>query len=162
MDRNNLLLKLAKSINDNEFWPNYITSSKEHCFNVHLGIFIEPYLGAILEGKKTIESRFSINRIVPYESAKDGDILLLKKSGGPICGIALITSTWYYQLDKNNLNEIKDLYKDRLFIKNDEFWESKSEACYASLLQIENAIEVEPLEIIKRDRRGWVILNQNN
>ncbi|MCI9434957.1 MAG: hypothetical protein HFI86_06785 [Bacilli bacterium] len=33
---------------------------------IHLGIFSEPYLTYMLEGKKTIESRFSKNKIVPY------------------------------------------------------------------------------------------------
>lgn len=34
--------------------------------NLHLGIFTEPRLTYMLEGKKTIESRFSKNKILPF------------------------------------------------------------------------------------------------
>lgn len=33
--------------------------------NIHLGVFSEPYLTYMLKGEKTIESRFSKNRIAP-------------------------------------------------------------------------------------------------
>jgi hypothetical protein len=39
---------------------------------------VEPYLGYILEGKKTIESRFSKPLIPPYRRVALGDVVLLK------------------------------------------------------------------------------------
>ena len=34
--------------------------------NLHLGVFAEPWLSYMLDGRKTIESRFGKNRIAPY------------------------------------------------------------------------------------------------
>ena len=53
---------------------------------LHLGIFSEPYLTYMLEGNKTIESRFSKNKIAPYKKISKEDIVLLKKSSGKIVG----------------------------------------------------------------------------
>ena len=66
---------------------------------VHLAIFVEPYLELVLAGKKTIESRFSANRCPPYNAVKKGDLLLLKRSGGPVVGVATVGQVWSYDLD---------------------------------------------------------------
>jgi hypothetical protein len=69
---------------------------------IHLAVFVEPYLSFVLEGKKTVESRFSLNRHAPYEQVRDGDLLVLKKSGGPICGVCRVSNVWYYRLDPSS------------------------------------------------------------
>lgn len=51
---------------------------------IHLGIFSEPYLTYILEGKKKVESRFSKNKILPYNQISKDDIVIVKKSGGNV------------------------------------------------------------------------------
>src|SRR6202035_5734171 len=59
--------------------------------NIHLAVFVEPYLTFVLEGKKTIDSRFSVNRHAPFEQVKNGDLLILKQSSGPICGVCSVS-----------------------------------------------------------------------
>ena len=54
--------------------------------SLHLAVLVQPYLDFILDGQKTIESRFSIRPIPPYRRVESGDIVLLKASGGPIVG----------------------------------------------------------------------------
>ena len=46
--------------------------------NLHLGIFTEPYLTYMLNGEKTIESRFSKNKIAPYNKIDKSDIVIVK------------------------------------------------------------------------------------
>lgn len=46
---------------------------------VHLGIFIKPHLIYILDGKKTVESRFSKNKIAPYNQMTKNGIVIVKK-----------------------------------------------------------------------------------
>lgn len=43
---------------------------------IHLGIFSEPYLSYMLDGKKTIESRFSKKKIMPYNRITKEDIVM--------------------------------------------------------------------------------------
>src|SRR6478609_2984704 len=65
---------------------------------VHLAIFVEPYLSFLLDGTKTIESRFSMRRTVPYERVETGDIMLLKAASGPVVGISQIAKAAYFDL----------------------------------------------------------------
>lgn len=125
---------------------------------IHLAVFIEPYLQYILDGTKTVESRFSINRCAPFERAQPGDIILLKKSGGGVIGACQITHSWFYHLDPSAWKFIKEKFAGPLAIKDASFWKTKERACYASLLKISHVYTFDPLPFVKRDRRGWVTL----
>jgi hypothetical protein len=127
---------------------------------IHLAVFIEPYLQYVLDGTKTVESRFSINRCAPFERARPGDIILLKKSGGGVIGACQITHSWFYRLDPSAWKFIKEKFAGPLAIKDASFWKAKERACYASLLKIAHVYTFDPLPVHKRDRRGWVILGQ--
>ena len=123
---------------------------------VHLAIFVEPYLTAIFEGKKTIESRFSLNRCSPYRCVAPNDYILLKKSGGPITGIAVAKSADYYHLSPDVLSELRRKFARQLFALDDDFWEARAAKQYATLIALQDTIAIEPFQIEKRDRRGWV------
>ena len=91
------------------FWEQYLSrlSIDTPSFAVHLAVLIEPYLGYILEGRKTVESRFSSKRIPPFNSVDGGDVVLLKRSSGPIVGICQVQTRWFYQLDPRTWAEIR-------------------------------------------------------
>jgi hypothetical protein len=103
---------------------------------IHLAVLVEPYLSLILEGKKTIESRFSVNRHAPFEQVGKGDIIILKKSSGPIVGICKVADAWFYRLDPDSWPDID-----------------------ASLMRIEGTVRVPSFDIDKLDPRGWVVLH---
>ncbi|NVM29292.1 MAG: ASCH domain-containing protein [Candidatus Helarchaeota archaeon] len=128
-------------------------------FLIHLAIFVEPYLKYILEGKKTVESRFSVNRIAPYKKVHRGDIVLLKRSGGPIVGLCMITDVWFYRLDPKTWLNIKKEFSQYLCVQDPSFWSARENASYATLMKLGHIIRIEPTIYKKRDRRGWVVLN---
>ncbi len=132
------------------------------CINVHLAIFNEPFLSLIFEGKKTIESRFSKNRINPFEKAKKGDIIFIKKSGSQVLGFFVVGQTYYYHLPKErDLNKIKNKYSEAICSSATvDFWESRNSARYISLLEITETKHLQPFNIDKRDRMAWVTLNK--
>lgn len=131
--------------------------------SIHLGIFIEPFLSHILDGKKKWESRFSVNRCAPYNKVKNGDYLLIKKSGGPILGIVEITKVIYFELDKGSFDVIRKNYSELLCIEDPLFWETKKDASYATLMKLSSIRKLNPIDFIKQDRRGWVVLeNRTN
>ena len=123
---------------------------------IHLAVFIEPYLEHILDGKKTVESRFGVTRRPPFNSVREGDILFLKRSGGPVCGVCEVEEVWFYRLDKQLLKVIKDRYAAALCAQDPTFWKDRSAASFVTLMRIRNARRLTPFEIPKRDRRGWV------
>jgi hypothetical protein len=127
---------------------------------LHLAVFVEPYLAYVLDGRKTVESRFSAHRVPPFGQLQRGDVLLLKRAGGPIVGICRVGGVWFYRLEPNSWSEIRDRFGRQLCVDNDEFWQDRSHASYATLMQLEDVRALDPVEIHKRDRRGWVVLTQ--
>jgi hypothetical protein len=123
---------------------------------VHLGVFVEPFLAAILDGRKTIESRFGVHRCTPFERVQRGDIILLKRSGGPVVGLALAGEATYYELDTKILDDLRDRFATKLFAEDDEFWSARADKRFASLIEIDDTVKIDTMTVEKRDRRGWV------
>lgn len=161
--KNPLIDALYNSIKENEFWDSYYKKTGQFSnINIHLGIFIEPYLQLIIEGKKTIESRFSVNQCSPFGKVSKGDVLLLKRSGGPIVAICLINDAWFYHLNKELWSEIKEVHAKALCIEDPEFWQQKVNSNYATLMRVKNVHSMSPINFEKSDRRGWVVLSCKN
>ncbi len=125
--------------------------------SIHLAVFIEPYLSFVLEGKKTIDSRFSVHRHAPFEQVRKGDLLVLKQSSGPICGVCRVSHAWYYRLDPTTWSEI-ERYASALCMDDSAFWAKKREASFATLIRLEDVIRIPEIAINKVDPRGWVVL----
>lgn len=125
--------------------------------SLHLAVFVEPYLSYLLDGSKTVESRFSTRPIAPHGCVSEGDIILLKPSGRPVVGWCRAGTVWSYELDPSSWLEIRDRFSPALCAQ-DGFWETRQAAQFATLIQVENVHEVTPTPIDKRDRRGWVVL----
>lgn len=140
-----------------QFWRDYFNSNPSN--SVHLAVFVEPFLSFILDGVKTIESRFSITKRPPFNSVSPGDIILVKKSGGPIMAVCHASYIWYYKINKQSLGLIRSKFSGAI-CATDEFWESKANCAYATLIKIDNVVQIPPVPIDKRDRRGWVVLDK--
>jgi hypothetical protein len=128
-----------------------------HAVGVHLAVFVEPYLSFLLHGQKTVESRFSINKHAPYEQVGNGDILVLKKSSGPVCGLCRITNVWFYRLDASSWLEI-ERYAQALCMDGSVFWQKKRGASFATLMQVDAVRRLEEFDIDKDDPRSWVVV----
>jgi hypothetical protein len=125
---------------------------------LHLGIFVEPYLTLVLEGRKTIESRFGVQRCAPHGRVSAGDLLLLKASGGPVVGICRIEETWFFDLRVTTLSSLRDRFARPLCAEDGAFWQARSHATLATLMRLKNVRPLSPIPVEKRDRRGWVTL----
>ena len=94
---------LKRSTDGHQFWEGYLeklSDSEPIPFSVHLAILLEPYLQYILDGTKTVESRFSKNRIAPYNMVEPGDVVLLKKvAAKSISGVCVVRRVWFYRLN---------------------------------------------------------------
>jgi hypothetical protein len=139
-------------------WQNSLRSNSSSEHAIHLAVFVEPFLQFVLDGKKTVDSRFSLNRCAPYKAVHEGDLILIKRSGGPIVAVADVSKTWFYELDKQALSVIKARFGPSLCIDDTSFWKSKSNACFATLIQLGEIESITPIGCLKRDRRGWVVV----
>lgn len=125
---------------------------------LHLGIFVEPYLSYMLNGKKTVESRFSKNRIIPYHQITKEDIVFVKKSGGFIMAYFTIKEVQFFDLAEIPIEEIKAKYEKELCVSK-SFWIRKKNSNYATLIRIDNIKRLKPFSITKRGMQSWIRLN---
>ena len=127
----------------------------------HIAIMREPYLGYVLDGSKTIESRFSKNKCPPWKKVDTGDIIYFKKSGGKIVARASVMKVIYIKLTKEKLERILHEIGDKLKI-NDEFINEKKDSAYCTLIWLSGVTKIEPISFEKKDRRAWIVLNKND
>lgn len=154
---------ILPAVSGDHFWENKIKKIIDDVSpsGIHLAIFVEPYLKFILEGKKSIESRFSTYRCAPYGSVHEGDVLILKKSGGPVQGLCVISDAWDYILDPDSWATIRNNYTKLLCIRDPSFWRDRENASFATLMRLQHVISMAPTDWKKRDRRGWVVLRHS-
>ncbi len=153
---------LRRAVAGDKFWEGYLRglwSGERLSYSLHLAVFIEPYLSYMLEGRKTIESRFSVVRCAPYHRVQRGDVVLLKLSAGPVVGLCRVGQTWFYRLDQRSWREIRGEFTERLCAQDPDFWRAREKASYATLMQVEDLRRLSPVSWAKRDRRGWVVLH---
>jgi hypothetical protein len=157
-----LLTKVEKHLHSHEYWGKWSdldSDEPNRPHKIHLAVFVEPFLTFVLEGRKTLESRFSIHRRPPFGSVRSGDLVLIKESGGPIVAMAEISRVWYYQLDPKAWDFIRNRFAEQLCAQDPEFWKSKASSYFATIMQFNRVDKLDPMDCSKRDRRGWVVLD---
>jgi hypothetical protein len=152
---------IDQALGDDPFWaPRFDTTRlRESPIGVHLAVLVEPFLGYILDGTKTIESRFAVRRFAPYGHVTPGDIVFLKAASGPVVGVCVVEQTWYFELDVQRIAAIRKRFGKAMRADTTEFWTRRKDATFASLMKIREVRELPvPLTCPKKDRRGWVVL----
>ncbi|MHC4423614.1 MAG: ASCH domain-containing protein [Planctomycetota bacterium] len=92
--------------------------------NYHLVILKKPYLEAILDGGKTVESRFTKTKRPYFGRVLPGDKLFLKESSGPVCATAKATAVKNFEnLTPGKIIAIKQQYNHYIG-GSDEHWQS--------------------------------------
>lgn len=156
-----LLTRVEKHLHTSDYWGKVCeidSRPSKRQNSIHLAVFVEPFLQFVLDGRKTVESRFSIHRRPPFGCVRSGDLVLIKESGGPVVAMAEVSNVWYYQLDPSAWNFIRNRFAEQLCMDDSEFWKSKASSYFATLMQFARVDKLDPLNCSKRDRRGWVVL----
>ena len=125
---------------------------------VHLAILREPFASYVLEGSKTVESRFSTRRARPVGEIDEGDWLLIKTPSRPVIGVCRVSAVWHYSITPESFTELLAPYASALRIDTSPFWKSRMISGYVSLLRLSEPRRIPPIPCRKRDRRGWVTL----
>ena len=114
------------------------------------------FLPMILSGKKTIESRWYVNRSVPWGRINAGDKVYFKDSGEPVTAVADVSKLLQFEnLTPRRIRDILNKYGRRDGIEKDEipdyvdFFKDKK---FCILVFLKNVRAVEPFEI---DKRGF-------
>ncbi len=127
--------------------------------NYHLAILKKPYLDAILEGRKPVESRFTITKRSPFGQIFKGDKVFLKQSSGPVCAAATVSAVKSFpNLTPAEVLDIKAQY-NHLILGTDEHWKHFAQCNFGLLIWLADVKSIEPVMINKKDWRAWVVLN---
>lgn len=146
------------AVEGDPFWESRLADPETFGNGLHLAVLNEPYLGFILDGRKTVESRFAMRRVPPYQRVYPTDVLLLKRAAGPIVGLCQVTDTWFYSLTNDSWNTIRQVFAQSLCADWPDFWASRQKARFVTLMRIGQVRAVGPIACDKRDRRGWVVI----
>ena len=155
-----LLSELREHLKRDRFWASRVSppDGADSPRSIHLAVFIEPFLSFVLEGRKTVESRFSSRLRPPHKRVKKGDVIVLKESGGAVVGICEVSYVWFYELDPESLSLIQEKFADVLCADEPGFWDERKSKSYATLMKIHHVSQIGPVPCRKRDRRGWVVM----
>jgi len=130
--------------------------------NHHLAILKRPYLDAVLEGRKRIESRFGTTKRPVFGRVLPGDTLFLKLSAGPVCATATVATVEdFNDLTPQKMLRLKLLH-NQYILGTDEYWQSKFDSKFGLLVWLKDVRPIEPVRIQKKDWRAWVVLMPNN
>lgn len=124
----------------------------------HLVVLQPRYLASILAGLKSVECRLSVRRVVPFGQVSRGDVLWLKRSGGPIVARAKARRvTSVHPVTPAEISTIINSFGRR--IRADaRFFRARRRAGYATLIHLGSVTRLDPIDFPKRDRRAWVVL----
>jgi hypothetical protein len=125
--------------------------------SLHLLILERGAMRKLMFGKKTIESRLYQRRDPVYDSIERDDLVLLKRSDGPVQAIAVVCHCQKMELSPGGIDEIRREYGERIS-EPDEYWHRKEHARYGALLWFDPIARISPVECYKRDRRSMVTL----
>lgn len=138
---------------DDPEWSEYLAGAA----SVHLAVLVEPFLKYLLCGRKTVESRFGKKKSAPYEQVAPGDVVLLKRTGGPVVGMLRVDRAEFLVLDEaKKWHHVRALAN--ALCADDAFWDERKEKHYATLLHVAAVRTIQPVAVRKADRRPWVVL----
>ncbi|MGH3907018.1 MAG: hypothetical protein ACRDTE_22990 [Pseudonocardiaceae bacterium] len=159
MSEARILQQIASAADVHDDWKQLeLFADESSAPGLHIACMVEPFLSYILEGRKTIESRFSKPLIAPYRRIAVGDVVLLK--AGLIVASFRTASIEFIELNDREFNRLIKDYSEAI-CADETFWRDRADKCYATLLGISDVRQLTPLKVDKHDRRGWMILRGN-
>ena len=128
----------------------------------HLALFTPGYIDLILQGYKSIESRFSKIRCAPYNKVEKGDVVYMKEIGGAIEGIFSVGGVeTYTNLKPFDIIHIDNEHRYNIFYDH-EFYhhlDRWNECKYATLMRIGKYIKLfKPAYCENKGRSAWKLL----
>lgn len=83
-------------------------------------------------------------------------LVLLKRAGADILGIARFGEVKYLERTDPSWNDLRQIYQDGLCGMDNEFWEKVADSWFGTLIWFDHFKQLPAIECDKNDRRGWV------
>lgn len=123
---------------------------------LHLAVMTGSFLDLIMTGEKTVESRFHRQRRAPLFIARPGDVVVFRQSGRPVNVAAMLGDVCYLNMTEVSVDQVRADWASRIGCDDDDFWMTRADARWVSLLTLDLVFFISPQRLLKRDRRAWV------
>ena len=123
----------------------------------HIAILRQPFFDLILRGEKTIESRWSMHRIAPYEKVNVGDIILLKETGKDVTAQAKVSKIEYFELTPMVVEKIRMQYGKQIGMQYFTNYDKILQKKFCTLIWLEDVKIIPPIKVPRSNGAGWLI-----
>ncbi len=132
----------------------------------HLAIYSRnrsrDYIDLMMNGEKTLDIKWSYNRIAPYKKLNAGDYIYIKETGGPVVGRIPVTEVEFLEII--HPDQIRDIFlnvMEEIGMVDEAHVERVTKRMsgkrYATLFKFGTPEPLKlPVKIEKRDRRVWI------
>ena len=124
----------------------------------HIAILRQPFYGMVLNGTKTIESRWGMNKCAPFGKIKVGDVIYIKQTGKPVTAKAVAKEVKFYILTPKLVEEIRIKYGKLIGTDKFEDWETTLNKKYCTLIWLDKVEKIPPMQVPRSNGAGWIIL----
>lgn len=123
----------------------------------HIAILKPKYLNLILSGPKRLECRLTRLACPPFRRVAPAEKVLLKRSGGPVRGQAIVRQTLFLDdLTPDRIDAIRREYGEQIMADPD-FWQARTDCTYCSLIWLENVRPIKPYPLKRKGLQAWII-----
>ena len=124
----------------------------------HIAILRQPFFNMVLNGEKTIESRWSMHKVAPYGKVVVGDEILLKETGKDVTANAKVKDVKYYELTPEVVEEIRIKYGKQIGTDKFKDWKDTLQKKYCTLIWLEDVKHISPLKVQRSNGAGWIVV----
>lgn len=115
----------------------------------------------VINGTKTIESRWSNKKIAPFNKVKVGDTILIKRTSCLVTATAQVKYVKFYNLTPQLAEEIKIKYGKKIGTDYFDDWEGYKNKKYCTLIWLENVTNIPPFKVENSHGAGWIVLKNS-
>lgn len=126
----------------------------------HIAIFRQPFFDMVLDGEKTIESRWAMHKVAPYGKIKKGDKILLKETGKDVTATAVAGRVEFFQLTPSLVDEIEVKYGKEIGTDKFEDWQGTRHKKYCTLIWLEKVEKIPPMKVKRSNGAGWIVIDE--
>ncbi len=115
-------------------------------------------LAKILSGEKTIESRWYMQKRVPWDRIKSGETIYFKDSGELVSVRAKVVEVMQFYLPQTNVSELLQKYGKEICFTEPDFSKKVawcSERKYCILIKLAQVQKIQPFDI---DKKGFGLM----
>ena len=126
----------------------------------HIAILRQPFFDMVLSGEKTIESRWSMNKVAPFGKVSVGDVIWLKETGKDVTATAKVDRVEYYVLTPELVETIRVKYGKAIGTNRFEDWESTLHKKYCTLIWLKDVKKIKPIKVKRSNGAGWFVVDK--